>query len=41
MSYTDTMKLVNVEADESLIGTIVNVKINAVKTGSMDGVIEE
>ena len=37
MGYTDTMKLVNVKADESLLGQIVNVKITDVKTWSMDG----
>lgn len=36
MGYTDTMKLVNVKGDESLIGKIVNVKITDVKTWSMD-----
>ena len=39
VGYTDTMKLVNVDADESYIGKIVNVKINDVKTWSMDGEI--
>lgn len=37
--YTDTMKLVNVKADSSYLGTIVNVKITSVKTWSMDGII--
>ena len=37
MGYTDTMKLVNVEADEKYIGEIVNVKITDVKTWSLDG----
>ena len=37
--YTDTMKLVNVKADSSYLGKIVNVKINEVKTWSMDGEI--
>ena len=37
--YTDTMKLVNVKADESYLGKIVNVKITSVKTWSMDGEI--
>ena len=41
MGYTDTMKLVNVIGDKSNIGKIVNVKINNVKTWSMDGKIEE
>ena len=36
MGYTDTMKLVNVKGDSSLIGKIVNVKIIDVKTWSMD-----
>ena len=40
MGYTDTMKLVNVEADKKYIGTIQNVKITSVKTWSMDGIIE-
>ena len=39
MGYTDTMKLVNVKADKKYIGKIVNVKINDVKTWSMDGEI--
>ena len=39
MGYTDTMKLVNVKGNEKLIGKIVNVKINSVKTWSMDGEI--
>lgn len=37
--YTDTMKLVNVKADSSYLGQIVNVKITEVKTWSMDGEI--
>ncbi len=37
--YTDTMKLVNVKADSCYLGKIVNVKITAVKTWSMDGEI--
>ena len=37
MGYTETMKLVNVKADKSTIGTIIDVKITAVKTWSMDG----
>ncbi len=40
MGYTDTMKLVNVKADKKYLGQIVNVKINDVKTWSMDGSIE-
>ena len=39
MGYTDTMKLVNVEADESLIGQIVDVKIIEAKTWSLNGKI--
>ena len=39
MGYTDTMKLVNVKADEKNIGKIVDVKITEVKTWSMDGEI--
>lgn len=39
MGYTDTMKLVNVKADESYIGKIVNVKITDAKTWSLDGEI--
>ena len=35
------MKLVNVKADESYLGKIVNVKITDVKTWSMDGEIVE
>ena len=41
MGYTDTMKLVNVKADKKYIGKIVNVKINDIKTWSMDGEIVE
>ena len=37
MGYTDTMKLVNIKADDKYIGKIVNVKITDVKTWSMDG----
>ena len=33
------MKLVNVKADSSYLGKIVNVKITSVKTWSMDGEI--
>jgi len=40
MGYTDTMKLVNVEADFSYIGKIVDVLITDVKTWSMEGVIK-
>jgi len=39
--YTDTMKLVNVEAPESYLGKIVDVKITDVKTWSMDAVLVE
>ncbi len=39
MGYTDTMKLVNVKGDDSVIGQIVNVKITDVKTWSMNGEI--
>ncbi len=37
--YTETMKLVNVKADKSKLGQIVDVKIVNVKTWSMDGEI--
>lgn len=37
MGYTDTMKLVNVEASDEYLGKIVNVKITDVKTWSLDG----
>lgn len=37
--YTDTMKLVNVKAPKEMLGQIVLVKINDVKTWSMDGEI--
>jgi len=37
--YTDTMKLVNVKADEKYLGSIVSVKITDAKTWSLDGVI--
>ena len=39
--YTDTNKLVNVKADLSYIGKIVNVKITDVKTWSLDGILDE
>lgn len=39
MGYTDTMKLVNVKADPSYIGKIVNVVITDTKTWSMEGEI--
>ncbi len=35
--YTDTMKLVNVEADKSMLGKIVSVYITDVKTWSLNG----
>ena len=38
--YTENMKLVNVKADPSFIGTIQNVKITDVKSFSLDGEIE-
>ena len=41
MGYTDTMKLVNVKADPSNIGKIIDVKITDVKTWSMDGEISK
>ena len=41
MGYTDTMKLVNVKANEEYIGKIVNVKITNIKTWSLDGEIVE
>ena len=37
--YTDTMKLVNVKADDKYLGEIVNVKITDAKTWSLDGVL--
>lgn len=39
--YTDTMKLVNVKADKSYIGKIIDIKITNVKTWSMDGEISK
>ncbi len=39
MGYTDTMKLVNVEAPIEYVGKIVNVKITSIKTWSLDGEI--
>ena len=41
MGYTDTMKLVNINANKKYIGKIVKVKITDVKTWSMDGEIIE
>ncbi len=40
MGYTDTMKLVNIEADSKYIGEIVDVEITEVKTWSLEGVIK-
>ncbi len=39
MGYTDTMKLVNIDGDDSNIGFIVPVKITSIKTWSLDGKI--
>ena len=39
MGYTDTMKLVNIDASKEYIGKIVRVKITGVKTWSLDGEI--
>ncbi len=41
MGYTDNMKLVNVECDESHVGKIIPVKITDVKTWSLDGEIND
>ncbi len=41
MGYTDTMKLVNVKCTKKYLGKIVKVKINDIKTWSMDGVIAD
>lgn len=41
MGYTDTMKLVNVEASDDYLGKIVNVKITDVKTWSLDGILNK
>lgn len=38
--YTETMKLVNVACDESLLGSIVDVKITDAKSFSLDGIVE-
>ena len=35
--YTETMKLVNVEADKETIGQIINVRITEAKSFSMNG----
>ena len=40
MGYTDTMKLVNIEGDSSLIGEIVGVEITDAKTWSLEGVVK-
>lgn len=40
MGYTDTMKLVNIDADPKYIGEIVNVEITDVKTWSLEGVLK-
>lgn len=40
MGYTDTMKLVNIDADPKYIGEIVDVLITDVKTWSLEGVIK-
>ena len=39
MGYTDTMNLVNVSGNKTMLGQIVDVKITDVKTWSMDGEI--
>lgn len=39
--YTDTMKLVNVEAPQNTIGSIINVKITEAKSFSLNGKISE
>lgn len=39
--YTETMKLVNVECDKELLGQIVDVKITAAKSFSLDGKVEK
>ena len=39
IGYTDTMKLVNVDCDSKYLGKIVKVKIESIKTWSMDGVV--
>ena len=38
--YTDTYKLVNVDAPKDVIGKIINVKITDAKSFSLDGVVE-
>ncbi|MBE6148804.1 MAG: tRNA (N6-isopentenyl adenosine(37)-C2)-methylthiotransferase MiaB [Firmicutes bacterium] len=37
--YTDTMKLVNIEGGEKLIGQIIDVKITDAKSFSLDGIV--
>ena len=39
--YTDTNKLINFKAKESVIGDIVKVKITSAKTWSLDGELYE
>ena len=39
MGYTDTMKLVNIKADNKYIGQIVRIRITDIKTWSLDGEI--
>ena len=39
--YTDTMKLVNVEATKDTIGKIIPVTITAAKSFSLDGKLAE
>ncbi len=38
--YTETMKLVNVICDKSLVGEIVDVLITDAKSFSLDGIVE-
>ncbi len=39
--YTDTMKLVNVEGAQDLIGQIIDVEITAAKSFSLDGIVKK
>ncbi len=39
MGYTDTMKLVNIDAPKEYIGKIVDIKITEAKTWSLEGVL--
>ena len=39
--YTENMKLVNVDAPISTVGSIINVKILDAKSFSLDGIIEK